>query len=125
TNPDEHLVLPEIISKEPFSPVVRKGDEQWADVVKWIGYALLNAEELGVTKDNVDQMMKSDNPEIKRLVGADGKFGEGIGLTNDWVVRIVKAVGNYGEIFDRSVGGGSRLKIKREPSPTLRSKISP
>ena len=112
-NPDEHLVLPEIISKEPLGPSVRKGDEQWADVVKWVGYALLNAEELGVTKDNVEQMTKSDNPEIKRLLGVEGKFGEGIGLSTDWVVRIVKATGNYGEIFDRNVGEGSRLKIKR------------
>jgi general L-amino acid transport system substrate-binding protein len=113
TNPDEHVVLPEIISKEPLGPGVRKGDEQWADVVKWVGYALLNAEELGVTKDNVEQMMKSENPEIKRLLGVEGKFGEGIGLSNDWVVRIVKATGNYGEIFDRNVGDNSRLKIKR------------
>jgi general L-amino acid transport system substrate-binding protein len=112
-NPDEHLVLPEIISKEPLGPSVRKGDEQWADVVRWVGFALLNAEELGVTKDNVDQMLKSDNPEIKRLLGVEGKFGEGIGLSTDWVARIVKATGNYGEIFDRNVGEGSRLKIKR------------
>jgi general L-amino acid transport system substrate-binding protein len=112
-NPDEHLVLPEIISKEPLGPSVRKGDEQWADVVRWVGYALLNAEELGVTKDNVDQMLKSENPEVKRLLGVEGKFGEGIGLSTDWVARIVKATGNYGEIFDRNVGEGSRLKIKR------------
>ena len=112
-NPDEHLVLPEIISKEPLGPSVRKGDEQWADVVRWVGYALLNAEELGVTKDNVDQMLKSENPEVKRLLGVEGKFGEGIGLSTDWVARIVKATGNYGEIFDRNVGDGSRLKIKR------------
>jgi general L-amino acid transport system substrate-binding protein len=113
TNPDEHIVLPEIISKEPLGPSVRKGDDQWFALVKWVGYALLNTEELGVTKANVDQMVKSENPELKRLLGVEGKYGEGIGLTNDWVVRIVKGVGNYGEIFERNVGEGSRLKIKR------------
>jgi general L-amino acid transport system substrate-binding protein len=113
TNADEHIVLPEIISKEPLGPSVRKGDDQWFALVKWVGYALLNAEELGVTKANVDQMVKSENPELKRLLGVEGKYGEGLGLTNDWVVRIVKGVGNYGEIFERNVGEGSRLKIKR------------
>jgi general L-amino acid transport system substrate-binding protein len=113
TNPDEHIVLPEIISKEPLGSVVRHGDDAWFDLVKWTHFAMLNAEELGVTKANVDQMLKSENPEIKRLLGVEGKFGETIGLTNDWVVRIVKNVGNYGESFDRNVGDGSRLKIKR------------
>ncbi|MGA0595960.1 amino acid ABC transporter substrate-binding protein [Enterovirga sp. CN4-39] len=111
--PDDHIVLPEIISKEPLGPAVRKGDAQWADVVKWTHNALLAAEELGVTKANVDQMTKSDNPEIKRLLGTEGSFGESVGLTKDWAVRIIKGVGNYGEIFDRNVGEGSRLKIKR------------
>ncbi len=113
TNPDEHIVLPEIISKEPLGSVVRHGDDVWFDLVKWVHYAMLNAEELGVTKANVDQMLKSDNPEVKRLLGVEGKFGETIGLTNDWVARIVKHVGNYGEVFERNVGEGSRLKIKR------------
>ncbi len=111
--PDDHIVLPEVISKEPLGPGVRKGDGQWADIVTWVGYALVNAEELGVTKANVDQMMKSDNPEVKRLLGVEGSFGEGIGLTKDWAARIVKGVGNYGEIFERNIGEGSRLKIKR------------
>src|SRR3954454_3983254 len=96
SNPDEHVVLPEIISKEPFGVVVRHGDNQWGDLVRWVHYAMLNAEELGVTKANVDQMAKSDTPEIKRLLGTEGKFGEAVGLTNDWVVRIVKHMGNYG-----------------------------
>lgn len=113
TNPDEHIVLPEIISKEPLGPAVRRGDDQWFSLVKWIHYAMVNAEELGVGQKNVDQMLTSDNPEIKRLLGTDGKFGEGIGLTNDWVVRILKHVGNYGESFERNVGQGSRLKIAR------------
>jgi general L-amino acid transport system substrate-binding protein len=112
-NPDEHVVLPEIISKEPLGPVVRQGDSQWFTVVKWVYFALLNAEELGVTKANVDQMASSANPEIKRLLGKEGDFGKGIGLDNDWVVKIVKAVGNYAEIYDRNVGKDSRLKIDR------------
>lgn len=111
--PDDHIVLPEIISKEPLGPSVRKGDVQWADIVKWVGYAMLNAEENGVTQANVDQMLKSDNPEVKRLLGSEGKFGEGVGLTNDWAYRVIKLVGNYGESFERNVGQGSPLKIKR------------
>ena len=111
--PADHIVLPEIISKEPLGPVVRHGDDNWLDVVKWTHNAMLNAEELGITKANVDTMLKSDNPEIKRLVGTEGKFGEAIGLTNDWAYRIVKHVGNYGEIFEKNVGAGSLLKISR------------
>jgi general L-amino acid transport system substrate-binding protein len=112
-NPDEHIVLPEIISKEPLGPSVRHGDNQWGDIVRWTHYAMINAEELGVTKANVDQMAKSDNPEIKRMLGSEGKFGEAIGLTNDWAYRIIKHVGNYGEIFEKNVGQGSPLKIQR------------
>jgi general L-amino acid transport system substrate-binding protein len=111
--PADHIVLPEIISKEPLGPVVRHGDDNWLDVVKWTHNAMLNAEELGITKANVDEMLKSDNPEIKRLVGTEGKFGEAIGLTNDWAYRIIKHVGNYGEIFETNVGAGSLLKIAR------------
>jgi general L-amino acid transport system substrate-binding protein len=113
SNPDDHIVLPEIISKEPLGPSVRQGDSQWADLVRFVHNAMLNAEELGVTKANVDQMKSSANPEIKRLLGTEGKFGESIGLTEDWAYRIVKHVGNYGEVFDRNIGEGSRLKIKR------------
>ena len=113
SNPDEHIVLPEIISKEPLTLAVRHGDNQWGDIVRWAHYALVNAEELGLTKANIDQQAKADNPEIKRFVGTEGKFGEAIGLTNDWAVRIVKHVGNYGEIFERNIGEGSPLKIKR------------
>src|SRR6185295_15939548 len=111
--PDDHLVLPEIISKEPLGPVVRQGDDGWFNVVKWTYFALLNAEELGVTQANVEEQKSSTNPEIKRLLGAEGDFGKGVGLENDWVVRIVKGVGNYGEVFERNVGGGSQLKIAR------------
>jgi general L-amino acid transport system substrate-binding protein len=111
--PDDHVVLPEIISKEPLGPFVRHGDDQWFDIVKWILFAMLNAEELNVTKANVDEQMKSDNPEIKRLLGTEDNFGERLGLTKDWVHRIVKQVGNYGEVFDRNVGQSSPLKIAR------------
>jgi len=112
-NPDEHMVLPDIISKEPLGPVVRHGDDGWLDIVKWTLFAMVNAEELGITKANADEMLKSENPEIKRFVGTEGKFGEPMGLTNDWAYRIVKHVGNYGESFEKNVGEGSRLKIAR------------
>ena len=112
-NPDDHIILPEIISKEPLGPAVRHGDDQWFDVVKWTLFAMLNAEELGITQANVDDMVKSTNPEIKRFVGTEGNYGEQLGLTKDWAVRIVKLVGNYGEAFERNVGTGSPLKIDR------------
>jgi general L-amino acid transport system substrate-binding protein len=111
--PGEHIVLPEIISKEPLGPVVRQGDSQWLTIVKWVHNAMLNAEELGVTQKNVDEMLNSPNPEIKRLLGKEGEFGKALGLDNDWVVKIIKAVGNYGESYERNVGSGSRLKIDR------------
>jgi general L-amino acid transport system substrate-binding protein len=111
--PNDHVVLPEIISKEPLGPVVRQGDFQWFTLTKWVYYALLNAEELGVTSKNVDQMLQSKNPEIRRLLGAEGEFGKGIGLDNDWVVKIVKGVGNYSEIYERNVGPDTPLKIAR------------
>jgi general L-amino acid transport system substrate-binding protein len=110
---DDHVVLPEIISKEPLGPFVRQGDVQWFDIVKWVHFAMLNAEELNVTKANVDEQLKSDNPEVKRLLGVENNFGEQLGLTKDWVYRIVKLVGNYGEVFERNVGQGSPLKIAR------------
>jgi general L-amino acid transport system substrate-binding protein len=112
-NTADHVVLPEIISKEPLGPVVRHGDDQWFDIVKWVLYGMLSAEELGVASKNVDEMAKSNNPEIKRLLGTEGNFGEQLGLTKDWVGRIVKHVGNYGESFDRNVGAGSKLGIER------------
>ncbi|TCT02659.1 amino acid ABC transporter substrate-binding protein [Aquabacter spiritensis] len=113
TNASDHVVLPEVISKEPLGPVVRHGDDQWFDLVKWSYFALVDAEELGVNSKNVDQMVSSPNPEIKRLLGSDGKFGEAIGLPVDWVARMVKQVGNYGEIFDRNLGPNTPLAIDR------------
>ena len=113
SNPNDNIILPEIISKEPLSPAVRQGDDTWEDIVRWIHYAMVDAEELGVSKTNVDDQLKSANPEIRRLLGVEGQFGESLGLTNDWAVRIIKAVGNYGESFERTVGQGSPLKIAR------------
>jgi general L-amino acid transport system substrate-binding protein len=113
-NPANHDVLPEVISKEPLGPVVRHGDDQWLDIVRWTLFAMVNAEELGVTQENVAQMASNPpNPEVRRLLGVDGNLGETLGLTKDWVVRIIKATGNYGQSFDRNVGTGSRLAIAR------------
>jgi general L-amino acid transport system substrate-binding protein len=93
--------------------MVRQGDDQWFDLVKWTLFAMINAEELGITQKNVGEMAKSENPEIKRVLGTDGNFGEQLGVTKDWVSRIIKTVGNYGEAFDRNVGAGSPLGITR------------
>jgi general L-amino acid transport system substrate-binding protein len=112
-NPADHVVLPEVISKEPLGPMVRHGDDQWFDIVKWTLFAMINAEEMGVTQKNVDEMAKSDKPEFRRAFGLDGNLGEQLGLTKDWFYKIIKAVGNYGESFDRNVGAGSKLQIAR------------
>jgi general L-amino acid transport system substrate-binding protein len=101
--PDEHIVLPEIISKEPLGPSVRQGDSQWFTIVRWVHFALLNAEEAGITKGNVDKMLESTNPDVRRILGKEGEFGKGIGLANDWAFQIIKQVGNYGEIFERNL----------------------
>ena len=111
--PKDHLLLPEIISKEPLGPSVRQGDSQWFTIVKWVHFALLNAEELSVTQANADAMATSPDPDIRRLLGTDGNFGSGLGLANDFAMRLIKAVGNYGEIFERNLGSRSRLKIAR------------
>jgi len=111
--PNDHIVLPEIISKEPLGPSVRHGDDQWFDIVKWTHYAMVSAEELGVSKATVDEAMKSTNPDVKRLLGSEGNYGEQLGLTKDWAYRIIKLVGNYGEVFEKNVGQGSPLKIAR------------
>ena len=111
--PSQSIVLPEIISKEPLSPVVRHGDNQWTDIVRWTHFVMINAEELGVTKANVDDKKKSSDPETRRLLGVEGQYGEALGLTNDWAYRIIKHIGNYGESFERNIGQGSPLKIVR------------
>ncbi len=113
TDPGAHVVLPEIISKEPLGPVVRQGDDQWLNIIKWTHFAMLNAEELGVTQANVDEMKNSNNPSVKRLLGTEGEFGGAIGLSNDWAYNVIKALGNYGESFDRNVGPDTQLGIAR------------
>ncbi len=112
-NPADHMVLPEIISKEPLGPSVRQGDDQWADIVRWSFYAMVAAEELGITAANVDEMKSSPNPEIQRLLGVSGSMGEKLGLRDDWAYQIIKQVGNYGESFERNLGENSHLKISR------------
>src|SRR5882672_606577 len=112
-NPDDYVILPEIISKEPLGPVVRHGDSQFADVVRWAQYAMIEAEEYGITSKNVDDMLKSDNPSIKRILGVTPGMGKALGVDEKWVYNIVKQVGNYGETFERNVGAGSPLKIDR------------
>ena len=113
SDPNANIVLPEIISKEPLSPAVRQGDDTWEDIVRWTHFAMLDAEELGVSQNNVDDQMKSANPEVRRLLGVEGQFGAALGLSNDWAYRIIKSVGNYGDTFERNVGQGSPLKIAR------------
>lgn len=115
SRPDENVVLPQIISKEPFGPAVRQGDPQWADIVRWSHNVLINAEEYGITQNNVDEMLKSDNPDVRRLLGVEqgNTLGKDIGLNNDWAVKIIKSVGNYGEIFERNIGQNTPLKISR------------
>lgn len=113
SNPDDYLVLPEIISKEPLGPFVRQGDDQWFNVVKWTLQAMFNAEELGLTSANVDQHLQSEDPNIRRLLGATEGSGKNLGLDEKWAYNIVKQVGNYGESFERNVGADSPLQIKR------------
>jgi general L-amino acid transport system substrate-binding protein len=111
--PDDHIILPEIISKEPLGPVVRQGDDQWFKINRWVYFALLEAEELGVTQANVDEMLGSDNPAVKRLLGVEGDFGVPIGLTKDWAYQIIKLIGNYGESFERNVGVNTDIGLER------------
>ena len=112
-NPDNYIVLPDIISKEPLSAFVKRGDETWFMIVRWTLMAMLGAEELGVPQANVDEMVKSQNPDVRRLLGVEGNFGEQLGLTKDWAYRIIKKVGNYGESFERNLGQGSKMKMER------------
>ncbi|MNM58881.1 General L-amino acid-binding periplasmic protein AapJ precursor [compost metagenome] len=112
--PDDYVVLPEVISKEPLGPAVRQGDEEWFDVARWTLFAMLNAEEMGITSKNVEEVAKTTkNPDVARLLGSEGDYGKDLKLPKDWAVQVIKQVGNYGEIFDRNVGAGSDLKIER------------
>ncbi len=111
--PDDHIILPEIISKEPLAPAVRHGDDQWFDVVKWTVYATIQAEEMGITSKNVDEFVNSKNPEIQRLLGTSPGMGKALGLDEKWAYNVIKTVGNYGEIFERNVGLKTPLKLER------------
>jgi general L-amino acid transport system substrate-binding protein len=111
--PDDHIILPEIISKEPLGPVVRQGDSTWFNLARWTYFALLEAEELGVTQANVDEMLGSDNPSIKRLLGVEGDFGTPLGLTKDWAYQIIKHIGNYSESYERHVGPNTPIGLAR------------
>ncbi len=111
--PGDHVILPDVISKEPLAPVVRQRDDDWMMIVKWTLYAMINAEELGITSKNIDEALKSKKPDVMRLVGTEGTYGEDLGLTKDWAARIIRHVGNYGEVYERNVGSESKLKIPR------------
>ena len=112
-NPADYVLLPEIISKEPLAPVVRHGDDQWYDIVNFTVMALINAEEMGITSKNVDQMAKSENPEILRFLGVTPGMGKALGLDEKWAYNIIKQVGNYGEIYERNVGPNTQLGLDR------------
>ena len=114
SNPNDYVILPEIISKEPLGPVVRNDDYNWVNIVKWVGFALIEAEEKGITKANVERLRRtSKDPVVQRLLGVSGNMGKKLGLGADWAVNAIKAVGNYGEIFERNMGLGTPLKLKR------------
>jgi general L-amino acid transport system substrate-binding protein len=112
-NPDDYVILPERISKEPFGPYVRHGDDQWLDLVKWVLQSMIEAEELGLTQANVDEMLKSSNPAIQRVLGVTAGFGKALGVDEKWAYSIIKQVGNYGESFERNLGKESKIKLER------------
>lgn len=116
SNPDDHIILNDVLSKEPLAPSVKDGDTKWADIVTWTVYALIQAEEYGITQGNVDTFMDSDVPEIRRFLGVEGDLGEQLGLKNDFVVQIIKAVGNYGEVYDRHLGPDTVFDLDRGPN---------
>ncbi|MFM2064882.1 MAG: hypothetical protein RLZZ507_4553, partial [Cyanobacteriota bacterium] len=111
--PEDNVILDELLSSEPLAPAVAQGDPQWSNVVKWVVYALVKAEELGINSQNIAQFANSNDPEIKRFLGTEGNLGEGLGLTNDFAARIIKHVGNYEEIYDRNLGTKTKLNLPR------------
>jgi general L-amino acid transport system substrate-binding protein len=113
SKPDEHVILPDVVSKEPLAPVVRQKDDDWLLIVKWTLYAMVNAEELGISSQNIDEALRSQKPDVMLFVGTSGRYGEELGLTNDWAARIIRHVGNYGEVYERNVGIDSKLGIPR------------
>lgn len=112
-DPDAHIILEETLSKEPLAPAVKDGDEKWADAVTWIVFATIQAEEFGITSQNVDDFLTSENPEIQRLLGVEGNLGEQLGLSNDFAYQVIKQVGNYGEIYNRNLGPDTVFKLER------------
>lgn len=117
-NPDDHVILDVVMSKEPLAPAVKNNDSQWFDTVKWVIYGLIEAEELGVNSKNIDQFTNSTDPVVKRLLGQEGTLGQDMGLPNDFMVRVIKKVGNYGEIYDRNLGESSPFKLERGQNDT-------
>ena len=113
SDPQNHIVLPEIISKEPLGPATRQGDDQWSDIITWVLNATITAEEKGITQANVDKMKSSKDPEVLRLLGVEGSQGKELGLSNDWAYNIIKSVGNYGEIFERNIGVNTPIGLPR------------
>ena len=113
SNPDDYVILPEVISKEPLAPAVRDGDEEWFDVVKWTVYAMIGAEEKGITSATVDEALKSDDPDVKRMLGVSPGLGKALHLDEKWAYNVIKQVGNYGEVFERNVGKQTPLKLDR------------
>ncbi len=111
--PGDHVILADVISKDPLAPVVRHKDDDWLLLVKWTFFAMLNAEELGITSKNIDEAMKSTKPDVMRFVGTDGTYGEDMRLTKDWAARVIRHVGNYGEVYERNLGTESPLGIPR------------
>lgn len=117
SEPDAHVILDETMSKEPLGPLVRHGDDQWFDIVKWVTFGTFNAEELGIDSANVEEMAAtSEDPVVRNLLGAEGDLGQGLGLDNDFMVKVIKAVGNYGEIYDRHLGPDTVFKLERGPN---------
>ena len=115
-NPDDYVVLPETISKEPLAPAVRQNDSNWRDIVSWSVWMLMAAEEKGITQANVDEKLKSDDPEIQRMLGASEELGKMLGIDNKWGYNVIKSVGNYGEVFERNIGEKTRLGLTRGPN---------
>ncbi len=111
--PADHTILADVISKEPLGPAVRRGDEQWFTIVKWVHFAMLNADELGVHTQRLNDALKSEKADVKRLLGRDGDYGEKLGLSRDWVVRIVRHVGSYSDVYERNIGMKSKVMIPR------------
>ena len=123
--PGDHVILPDIISKEPLAPVVRERDDDWMMIVKWTLYAMINAEELGITSKNIDEALKSKKPDVMRLVGTEGTYGEDLGLTKDWAARIIRHVGNYGEVYERNIGAEFEAEDSARAEPALERRRHP